>query len=55
MELRVGLEKKAECQRIDAFELRCWEKALETPLYYKEIQPVSPTGNQSEYTLERLC
>jgi len=38
--------KKAECQRIDAFEL--WlEKTLESPSDCKEIQPVHPKGNQS--------
>ena len=31
--------KKAEHQRIDAFELWCWRR-LESPLDYKEIQPV---------------
>ena len=36
--------KKAECQRIDDFEL--W-KTLENPLEYKEIQPVNPKGDQS--------
>ena len=39
--------KKAERQRIDAFELWCWEKTLESPLDYKEIQPVHPKRNQS--------
>ena len=39
--------KKAECQRIDAFELWCWEKTLESPLDCKEIQPVHPKGDQS--------
>ena len=39
--------KKAECQRIDAFELWCWEKTLESHLDYKEIKPVNPKGNQS--------
>ena len=49
--------KKAECQGIDAFELWCWrrlslsvfffEKTLESPLDYKEIQPVHPKGIQS--------
>ena len=29
--------KKAECQQIDAFELWCWEKTLESPLEYKDI------------------
>ena len=32
--------KKAEHQRIDAFELWCWKKTLESPLDCKEIQPV---------------
>ena len=39
--------KKAEHQRIDAFELWVLEKTLESPLDYKEIQPVNPKGNQS--------
>ena len=39
--------KKAEHQRIDAFELWCWEKTLESPLDCKEIQPVHPKGDQS--------
>ena len=30
------------------------EKTLESPLDSKEIQPVHPKGNQSEYSLERL-
>ena len=38
--------KKAECQRIDAFELGL-EKTLESPLDCKEIQPVYPKGDQS--------
>ena len=39
--------KKAEFQRIDAFQLWCWQKTLENPLDCKEIQPVNPKGNQS--------
>ena len=39
--------KKAESQRIDTFELWCWEKNLESPLDCKEIQLVYPKGNQS--------
>ena len=36
--------KKAACQRIDAFELWCWRRLLDS----KEIQPpVHPKGNQS--------
>ena len=46
--------KKAECQRIDAFELRCWSRLLRVPrtarrsnqLVLKEISP--------EYSLEGL-
>ena len=38
--------KKAECQRIDAFELWCWRRLL-SPLDCKEIQPVHPKGDQS--------
>ena len=38
--------KKAEHQRIDAFEL-VLEKTLESPLDFKEIQPVNPKGDQS--------
>jgi len=30
------------------------EKTLESPLNYKEIQPVHPKGNLSEYSWERL-
>ena len=38
--------KKADCQRIDPFELWCWW-TLESPLDCKEIQPVHPKGNHS--------
>jgi len=38
--------KKAECQRIDAFELWCWRR-LESPLDCKEIQPVHSKGDES--------
>ena len=38
--------KKAEHQRIDAFELWCWRRLLSSS-EYKEIQPVHPKGNQS--------
>ena len=42
--------KKAECQRIDAFELWCWRRLLRV-LDCKEIQPVHPKGNQSWHSL----
>ena len=31
MDVRVGLRKKAERQRIDAFELWCWRRLLRVP------------------------
>ena len=37
--------KKAECQRIDAFEMWCW-RTLESPLDCKEIQLVHSERNQ---------
>ena len=47
--------KKAECQRIDAFELWCWRRLLRVTWtarrsnqsILKEIQPVHPKGDQS--------
>ena len=40
--------KKAECQRIDAFEsVGVLKKTLESPLDCKEIQPVDSKGDQS--------
>ena len=38
--------KKAERQRIVAFELWCWTRCFEIPLDWKEIKPVNPKGNQ---------
>ena len=46
--------KKAEGQRIDAFELCVvLEKTHESPLDCKKIKPVNPKGNP-EYSLEEL-
>ena len=39
--------KKAEHWKVDAFELWVLEKTLESPLDWKEIQPVHPKGDQS--------
>ena len=40
--------KKAECRRIDAFELWCWRRLWRSSLLdCKEIQPVHPKGDQS--------
>ena len=38
--------KKAERQRMDAFELLVLKKTLENPLDCEEIKPVNPKGNQ---------
>ena len=38
--------KKAECRRIDAFELWCLRRLLRVP-YCKKIQQVHPKGDQS--------
>ena len=38
--------KKAECQRINAFEPWCWRTLL-SPRDCKEIKSVNPKGNQS--------
>ena len=39
--------KKAECQKIDAFELWCWRRLSKSPLDCKKIKPVNPKENQS--------
>ena len=46
--------KKAECRRIDAFELWWLEKTLESPLECTEIQPVYPKGDRPGCSLEGL-
>ena len=49
--VRYGYEswtiKKAECWRIDAFELRCWQRLLKSPLDCKEIITVNCKVHQS--------
>ena len=45
--------KKAERQKIDAFELWCW-RTLESPLDFKEIQPVYPKEISPGCSLEGL-
>ena len=44
--------KKAECRRIDAFELWCWRRLLQS-LDCKEIQLVYPKGDQSQVFIGR--
>ena len=45
--------KKAECQRIDAFELWCWRRLLRVPLTARSKQSILKEIN-SEYSLEGL-
>ena len=54
MDVRVGLLKKAEHQRIDAFELWCWRRLLRVPWTARRsnqsiLKEISP-----EYSLEGL-
>ena len=46
--------RKAERRKIDAFELWCWRKTLESPLDCKEIQPVRLKEISPECSLEGL-
>ena len=39
--------KKAEHERIDAFQLCCWRRLLRVPWIFKDIQLVHSKGNQS--------
>ena len=49
--VRYGCEnwttKKAELQRIEAFELWCWRRLLKSPWNCKETKPINTKGNQS--------
>jgi len=44
--------KKTECQRIDAFELRCWRKLLRVPWTAKRSNQSILKEISSEYSLE---
>ena len=46
MDVRVGLIKKVECRRIDAFELWCWRRLLRVPWTARTSNEISP-----EYSL----
>ena len=45
--------KKAEHQRIDAFELWCWRRLLRVPWTARRSNPVHPKGDQSWVFIER--
>ena len=46
--------KKAECQRIDAFELWCWRRLLRVPWTARRSNQSIPKKISPEYTLEGL-
>ena len=46
--------KKAEHQRIDAFELWCWGRLLRVPWTESRSNPVSPKGNESWIFIGRI-
>ena len=56
--VRYGCEsstiKKAECQRIDAFELWCWRKLLRVPWTARRSKQSILKEISPEYSLERL-
>ena len=64
MDVRVGLEwtrvdsewtKKAECQRIDAFELWFWRRLLRVPWTVRRsiLKEINPKGNQPRIFIGR--
>ena len=46
--------KKAECQRIDAFQLWCWRRLLEVPWIARRSNPSILREINPEYSLEGL-
>ena len=46
--------KKAECQRIDAFELWCWRRILRVPLTARKSNQSTLKEINPEYSLEGL-
>ena len=46
--------KKAECQKIDAFEPWCWRRLLKAPWTARRSNQSIFKGDNSEYSLERL-
>ena len=54
MDVRVECRKKAECQRIDAFELWCWKRLLRVPWTARRSNQSILKEISSEYSLEGL-
>ena len=54
MDVRVGTIKKAEHQRIDAFELLCWRRLLRAPCTARRSNQSILKEINPEYSLEGL-
>ena len=54
MDVRIGTIKKAECLRIDAFDLWCWRKLLRVPWTARRSNWAIPKEISPEYSLEGL-
>ena len=54
MDVRVGSIKKAECRRIDAFELWCWRRLLRVPWTARRSSQSILKEIGPEYSLEGL-
>ena len=54
MDVRVGLIKKAECQRTDGFEMWCWRKLLRVPWTARRANQSIINEISLEYSLKGL-
>ena len=54
MDVRVGLIKKAECRRIDVFELWCWRRLLRVPWTARRYNQPTLKEISPDYSLEGL-
>ena len=54
MDVRIGTIKKAECQRIDAFELWCWKRFLRVPWTARRSNQSILEESSLEYSLVGL-
>ena len=54
MDVRVGLWRKAECRRIDAFELWCWRRLLRVPWTARRFNQSILKEISPEYSLQGL-
>ena len=54
LKLRIGPQKKAECQRINSFELQYWRRLLGVLWTTRRSNQSIPKEINSDYSLERL-